>query len=88
MTAMIETDETARRQAFPTVAVAGVAWPTYKIRAVLAAVVAAVASLAMAGSLEITAWVGAVVLLVTWWGGRYRAGKAATDPASNPAGIS
>lgn len=87
MTALIESNPTYRRAAMPTMTVAGVDWPVYKLRAVAVAVVVAVVSLLLFTH-EVTAWLSAVALVLTWWTGRIQAGKAATAAASKPAGIS
>ncbi|WP_137811602.1 hypothetical protein, partial [Gordonia sp. GAMMA] len=66
----------------------GVRWPAHKAHAVLAGVVAALATLVIFGSPQASAWVSAVVVLAVWWGERYLAGNAAVAPRSNPPGIS
>ncbi|NDK90509.1 hypothetical protein GYA93_13105 [Gordonia desulfuricans] len=88
MTAMIEPTTVVRRSVLPTREIGGVAWPVYKLHAVVAALVVAVVSLAVFTSIEATAWLSGLTLLLVWWGERYRAGKAATASRSHPAGIS
>ncbi|MEP9391329.1 hypothetical protein ABLE92_07095 [Gordonia sp. VNQ95] len=88
MTAMIETMQPRSRRAVPTVDIAGTDWPVYKLQAVAAAVLAAVLSLAVFTSMQTAAWVSGVVLISTWWIGRYRAASGMGADGSNPAGIS
>ncbi|MDL9937429.1 hypothetical protein QSJ18_11795 [Gordonia sp. ABSL1-1] len=89
MTAFIAFEAPARqRRAVRTVDVAGVAWPAYKLHALLVGIVVAMAIFALTASGQLTMWVTAGAVLVVWWGGRYRPGNAAVAPASNPPGIS
>ncbi|MBN0971626.1 hypothetical protein GR168_14375 [Gordonia sp. JH63] len=71
-----------------TVDVLGAQWPVHKAHAVAAAVVVALVSLVLLGSLAVTAWASGLTLLAVWWGERYLPGTAAVAPASNPPGIS
>ncbi|MGV9672215.1 hypothetical protein ACWDPV_16745 [Gordonia sp. NPDC003504] len=88
MTAMIETMQPRTRGAVPTIDIAGTDWPVYKVQAVAAAVLAVVLSLAVFTSMQTAAWVSGVVLVSTWWIGRYRAARGMGADGSNPAGIS
>ncbi|MXP21147.1 hypothetical protein GIY30_07240 [Gordonia sp. HNM0687] len=68
--ALVEVRPGRRRTATPTVDVAGVRWPAYKLHAVLLAVLVALFAFALTGSGAVVAWVSASVLLATWWGER------------------
>lgn len=69
-TAFVEVRSQMRHTPTPTVEVAGVRWPAYKLHAVLLAVVVAVLVFALTGSGLVVAWASATVLLATWWGER------------------
>ncbi|MGW0036038.1 hypothetical protein [Gordonia sp. NPDC003376] len=88
MTAMIEPTTVVRGSTLPTRDIAGVAWPVHKLHAVIAALIVAAVSLVVFTSIETTAWLSGLTLLLVWWGERYRVGKAATASRSHPAGIS
>ena len=51
----------------PSVDVAGVPWPAYKVHALLVAVVAAAVVLGITGSPELAVWVTTAATTVTWW---------------------
>lgn len=87
MTTLIDTRRPERR-ALPTVDVLGVPWPVHKAYAVLAGALVFVVSLALFGSPQVTAWLTATAAVLVGIVVRYRPGLAATDPASNPPGIS
>lgn len=88
MTAMIESNPTyGCDTAVRTIDIAGAAWPVYKLQAVVVAVVVGIASLALFTP-EITAWLSATALVVTWLVARQLPGNAATARGSNPPGIS
>ncbi|GAA1482925.1 hypothetical protein GCM10009624_33650 [Gordonia sinesedis] len=90
MTTLIEPNPVRRTAATTTrtVSVAGVPWPVHKLRAVLAALAVGVVVLVVTRSPELTAWLSGGTLLAVWWVGAHLPGKAATDPRSNPLGIS
>ncbi|GAC70011.1 hypothetical protein [Gordonia soli] len=90
MTALIEPTPIRRRVPAPVVDVAGTDWPRHKVLAVVAGLLAALLTLSVTGSGQVTMWVTAVVVLAFWWGDRIRqvVGDAATAPRSNPPGIS
>lgn len=48
----------------------GVAWPLYKLHAVLAGLLAVAAVLAAGGSGVTAMWISAAAVLVVWWGER------------------
>ena len=52
----------------PSIDVAGVPWPAYKVHALLVALVVAVVVLAITRSPELTVWVTAATATVSWWG--------------------
>ncbi|MFT4086479.1 MAG: hypothetical protein QM658_04885 [Gordonia sp. (in: high G+C Gram-positive bacteria)] len=54
----------------PEVDVFGVAWPLYKLHAVLVGVVAAVLALALGGAPVVAAWIAGGSVLAVWWGER------------------
>lgn len=53
-----------------TVEVAGISWPTYKLHALLLAVVVAIGVLVLSGSGQIAMWASAITMLTVWWGER------------------
>ncbi|WP_234353715.1 MULTISPECIES: hypothetical protein [Gordonia] len=56
--------------AAPTADVFGVAWPLYKLHAVVAAVLAVAVVLVAGGSGVVAMWVSAIAMLAVWWGER------------------
>ncbi|GAA1893217.1 MAG: hypothetical protein INR72_04395 [Williamsia herbipolensis] len=62
----IETTQGVR--AVPSVDVAGVPWPAYKVHALLVALVVAAAVLTVTRSPELTVWVTTASATVSWWG--------------------
>lgn len=70
---------TAGREVLPSVDVFGVAWPLYKLHAVLAAALATVVILAAGGTGTVAVWVSAVVAIVVWWGERAALGARWDD---------
>ena len=64
---------------FPTVAVAGVAWPLYKLQAVALAVLVGMLALIATGSGQITMWLSAATLVGVWWLQRYRSATPAPE---------
>ncbi len=73
MTTIIESIDTIRpSRTHVTVDIAGVAWPVYKVRALVVAAVAALIALALTGSGEATMWASALTLTTLWWAGRLR----------------
>ena len=73
MTTIIESIDTIRpSRTHVTVDIAGVAWPVYKVRALVVAAVAALIALALTGSGEATMWAWALTLTTLWWAGRLR----------------
>ena len=78
----------AERPAPRTVSIAGVSWPVHKLHAVLAAAAIGLMLLVVTRSAEITAWGAAATLLAVWWGEPHLSGNSATEPRSNPLGIS
>ncbi|MDY6811554.1 MAG: hypothetical protein SW127_21525 [Actinomycetota bacterium] len=69
-TTLVEVRSGYRRTLTPTVDVAGVRWPAYKLHAMLLAVLVAVVVFALTGSGVVVAWASAAALLATWWGER------------------
>jgi hypothetical protein len=68
-----------------TVDVAGVAWPVYKLYAVIGGLLAGLGALLITDSGQITMWVTAVAVLTVWWGGRMLApALRATSPGTPP----
>lgn len=61
----IETTHGVR--AVPSVDVAGVPWPAYKVHALLVALVVAATVLGVTGSAELTVWITTAATTVTWW---------------------
>ena len=51
----------------PSVDVAGVPWPAYKVHALLVALVVAATVFGVTGSPELTVWITTAVTTVTWW---------------------
>ncbi|MEE4023152.1 hypothetical protein V1Y59_08695 [Gordonia sp. PKS22-38] len=54
----------------PTVVIAGVRWPAYKVHALLVAVLVAVGALLITGSGQVVACAAGAALLSIWWGER------------------
>lgn len=59
-----------RRPGVPTVDVFGVAWPLYKVHAVLAGLAAVTLILLLGGTGALAMWVSAAAVLLVWWGER------------------
>lgn len=73
MTTIIESIDTIRpSHTHATVDIAGVAWPVYKVRALVVAAIAALIALVLTGSGEVTMWACALTLTTLWWAGRLR----------------
>ena len=71
MTTIIEVIDTARSpRVYETVDIAGVAWPVYKVCALVVAVIAALIAFVLTGSGEVTMWASALSLTTLWWVGR------------------
>ncbi|MFZ2509763.1 MAG: hypothetical protein WAW85_01550 [Gordonia sp. (in: high G+C Gram-positive bacteria)] len=63
-------DVCRRSRAQASVDVFGVAWPVYKVHALLAGLAAVVLVLALGGTGAVAVWVGAATVLLVWWGER------------------
>lgn len=48
----------------------GIAWPTYKVHAVLGGLAAVALVLAVGGALTLAVWLSAAASITLWWGGR------------------
>lgn len=59
-----------RTAGVPTVDVFGVAWPQYKLHAVLAGLAAVAVVLVLGGTGALAMWVSAAAVLLVWWGER------------------
>lgn len=71
VTTIIESMDTDRpRRVHATIDIAGVAWPAYKVWAVIAAAIAALVAVVLTGSGEITMWACALTLTTVWWAAR------------------
>ena len=57
--------------AVPSIDVAGVPWPAYKVHAMLVALVVAMIVLTATRSAELTVWITTAATTVAWWGLRY-----------------
>ncbi len=63
--------DVARRTDMPaSVEVFGVAWPVYKVHALLAGLVAVALVLALGGTGAVAVWVSGAAVLLVWWGER------------------
>ena len=60
----------------PTVEIAGVNWPLYKLQAVIVGVMAAVLVAAVTQSGVLTAWTLTIITVVTWWARRAACARA------------
>lgn len=71
MTTIIESLDTNRpRHLHATVDLAGVAWPVYKVQALIVAAVVALAVLVLTQSGQVTMWACGLTLTTVWWAGR------------------
>lgn len=70
-----------RADATASVDVFGVAWPAYKVHALLAGLMAVVVVLALGGSGLVAMWVSLAAVLLVWWGERAALGPRWDDRA-------
>lgn len=65
-----ENPSAGERTVSPSVDVAGVRWPLYKVRALVAMVIVAGVVFVATGSGQLSMWASATAMLTVWWGGR------------------
>ena len=78
MTTLIATTVSPRETPAPgpTVEIAGVDWPLYKLQAVIVGVLAAVLVAGVTQSGVLTAWTLTITSVVTWWARRAACARA------------
>lgn len=81
MTTLNDTRAAHRPATVSTVDVFGVAWPAYKVHAVLVGLLAVAAVLLLGGSGVAAMWVSGIAALAVWWGERAAFGPRWDDRA-------